>query len=122
MTQKVKNLPAMQEPRFDPWVGTIPSRREWLLTPVFLLRELHGQRSPVGYSPWGLKELDLTEQLTLSLFIVFTSVITNAIGVKSFFIQFTSQTPEHKVQNSKLKHSKKKKRITINSNVVICLN
>ena len=27
----------------------------------------HGQRSLVGYSPWGCKELDMTEQLTLSL-------------------------------------------------------
>ena len=34
-----------------------------------LLREFHGQRSLVGYSPWGHKELDTTEQLTLSLFL-----------------------------------------------------
>ena len=26
--------------------------------------ESHGQRSLVGYSPWGCKELDMTEQLT----------------------------------------------------------
>ena len=32
--------------------------------PVFLPREYHGQRSPVGYSPWDRKELDMTEQLT----------------------------------------------------------
>ena len=75
----------------------------------------------MGYSPWSLKELDMTERLILSLFIVFISVITNATGVKLLFIKFTSQTPEHKVQNSKLKHSKKRKRVTINSNVVICL-
>ena len=31
--------------------------------PVFLPRESHGQRSPVGYNPWGLKESDTTEQL-----------------------------------------------------------
>ena len=30
-------------------------------TPVFLPAELHGQRSLVGYSPWGLKEWDTTE-------------------------------------------------------------
>ena len=29
--------------------------------------EFYGQRSIAGYSPWGLKELDMTEQLTLSL-------------------------------------------------------
>ena len=32
----VKNLPAMWETRFNPWVGKIPWRREWLPTPVFL--------------------------------------------------------------------------------------
>ena len=64
---RLKNLPAMQRPRFDPWVGKIPWRREWLPTPVFLPREVHGQRSLAGYSPWGRKELDTTEQLTLLL-------------------------------------------------------
>ena len=52
---------------FHPWVGKIPWRREWLPTPVFLPGEFHGQRSLGGYSPWGHKELDTTEQLTLSL-------------------------------------------------------
>ena len=33
---------------------------------VFLPREFHGQRSLAGYSPWSHKELDTTEQLTLS--------------------------------------------------------
>ena len=47
--------------------GSIPWRREWLPTPVLLLGEFHGQRSLAGYSPWGCKELDMTEQLTLSL-------------------------------------------------------
>ena len=37
--------------------------------PVFLPGEFHGQRSLVGYSPWGHKELDTTKRLTLSLFI-----------------------------------------------------
>ena len=35
-------------------------------TPVFLPGEFYGQRSLVGYSPWGHKELDMTERLTLS--------------------------------------------------------
>ena len=62
----VKNLPAMQI-WFDPWVRKIPWRREQLLTPLFLPGEFHGQRSLAGYNPWGLKESDTTEQLTLSL-------------------------------------------------------
>ena len=44
----------------------IPWRREWLPTPVLLPGEFHGQRRLAGYSPWGLKGLDLTEQLTLT--------------------------------------------------------
>ena len=36
-------------------------------TPVFLTGKSYGQRSLVDYSPWGHKELDTTEQLTLFL-------------------------------------------------------
>ena len=39
-----------------------------LHTPVFLAGEFHGQRSLVGYHPWGHKESDMTERLTLSQF------------------------------------------------------
>ena len=49
---------------FDPWVGTIPCRRKWLPTTVFPTGKSYGQRSLAGYSPWGLKELDMTEQLS----------------------------------------------------------
>ena len=34
-------------------------------TPVFLPGEPHGQRSLVGYSPWGYKEPDMTLQLSM---------------------------------------------------------
>ena len=47
-------------------IDLIPWRKEWLPTPVFLPGESHGQRSLVGYSPWGCKESDVTERLTLS--------------------------------------------------------
>ena len=33
--------------------------------PAILLGEFHGQRSPVGYSPWGCKGSDTTERATL---------------------------------------------------------
>ena len=59
VAQLVKNLPAVQET----WVGKIPWRREWLpSTPVFCPGEFHGL-----YSPWGRKELNMTERLPLSL-------------------------------------------------------
>ena len=41
--------------------GSIPWRRAWQSTPVFLPGESHGQRSLAGYSPWGLKESDTIE-------------------------------------------------------------
>ena len=49
--QMVNNLLLYRRPRFDPWVGKIPWRREWQPIPVFLPKESHGQRSLVGYSP-----------------------------------------------------------------------
>ena len=42
---------------FDLWVRKIPCRRKRQPTPVFLPGESHGQRSLVGYSPWGLKRV-----------------------------------------------------------------
>ena len=51
--------------RFDPWVGKTPWRRKWQPTPVFFPGELRGQRSLVGYSPRGQKELDTTEYTIL---------------------------------------------------------
>ena len=59
----------MQETGFDTWVRKIPWRRKWQPTPVFLPGESHGQRSLVGYSPWGDKESDTTEGLHLFLVI-----------------------------------------------------
>ena len=56
-----------RRPGFDLQLGKVSWRREYLLTPVFLPGELHGQRSLVGYSPWGYTESDMVEQLTLSL-------------------------------------------------------
>ena len=52
-----------REPGFDPWVGKIPWRREWWPSLGFLLSESHRQRSLVGYSPQGRKELDTTQRL-----------------------------------------------------------
>ena len=41
--------------------GKTPWRRAWQPTPVSLPGESHGQRSLVGYSPWGCTESDMTE-------------------------------------------------------------
>ena len=53
--------------KFNPWVRKIPWRRVWQPTPVFLPGESHGQRSLVGYSPWGHKVSDRTEATECAL-------------------------------------------------------
>ena len=45
----------------DPWVKKIPWRKKWQPTLVFFPGKFHRQRSLMGYSPWGLKESDMTE-------------------------------------------------------------
>ena len=47
--------------RFNPWFGNILWRRALQPTPVCLPGESHGQRSLVGYSPWGHKGSNMTE-------------------------------------------------------------
>ena len=50
-----------KRPGFDPQIGKISWRKAWQPTPVCLPRDSHGQRSLVGYSPQGQRELDLPE-------------------------------------------------------------
>ena len=50
---------------FCPGVGKMSWRRKWQPTPVFLPGESQGQRSLAGYSLWGRKESDTTEQLSM---------------------------------------------------------
>ena len=68
---------------FDPWVRKIPWRRKWLSTPVLLPGKSHGQRSLVGYSPWGRKESDMTERLHfLSIFLSIGDISLPTICLK----------------------------------------
>ena len=59
-----------RRPGFNLWVGKIPWRRKWQPTSVLLPGKFHRQRSLVGYSPWGCKELDTTEQLHFFLLLL----------------------------------------------------
>ena len=64
----VKNFPdnvGNMRRGFDPWVVKTPWKKAWQPTPVLFPEESHGQKNLVGYSPWGHKELDTTEPLTL---------------------------------------------------------
>ena len=50
------------------WVGKVPYRKKWQPAPVFLPGKSHGQRWLVDYCPWGRKELDMTEQVSMHTF------------------------------------------------------
>ena len=50
----------------SPVLGRSPGEGNGYTTSVFLSGEFHRQRSPAGYSPWGCKESDTTEQLSPS--------------------------------------------------------
>ena len=64
VAQTVKTLPAMRETWLQSLGGKIPWRQEELPTQVSLPGKPHGQRILEDYSPWSLKESDMTKQLT----------------------------------------------------------
>ena len=67
--------------RFNPWVGTIPWRRKWQPTPVFLPGKSHGQRSLTDHSPWGHKgiwhNIVTKQQQHIYLFVIVFSFDSN---------------------------------------------
>ena len=66
MALAVKNPPAnagdLRDAGVNPWVRKSPWRRAWQPSPVFLPGEAHGQKSLVGYGPWGCKESEPTKR------------------------------------------------------------
>ena len=92
VAQTVKNLLAMWETWVWPLGRKDPLEKEWQPTPVFLPGEFHGQRSLVGYSPWGHKELDTTEWLH---FLSFSDVKSSFKLRKGHFstVQFSERLP-----------------------------
>ena len=65
VAQLVQSLPAMQETRdrFLSWED--PLEKEMATHSLCLPGEFHEQRSLAGFNPWGHKELDMTECLSL---------------------------------------------------------
>ena len=58
------NAPRRTASHKDRIPAAIYHLNKWEPTPVLLPGKSHGQRSLVGYTPWGHKELDMTERLT----------------------------------------------------------
>jgi len=75
---------------FDPWVGKILWRRQWQLTPVFLLGKFHGQRSLVGYSPRGHKDSDMAEYTHMHSHPYMTTGKTIALTIQTFVSEVPS--------------------------------
>ena len=75
----VKNLPAntgdIRDVGLIPGSGRFPWKRKWRPTPVFVPGESHGQRSLVGYNPWGCKESDMTDRLSTHVYEVMNILI-----------------------------------------------
>ena len=64
VAQMLKNLPATREIWFRSLGWEDPLEKEWLPSPVLLPGKSHRQRSLAGYSSWGHKESDTSEQLS----------------------------------------------------------
>ena len=64
-TKKVTFFKKCQMYQATKVVFRIPIKQclQWQSTPVLLPGKSHGRRSLVGFSPWGCKESDMTEQL-----------------------------------------------------------
>ena len=71
----VKNLPALRET----WVQSLgqedPLEKEMAIQSSILAWTILQRESLVGYSPWGRKDLDTTEKLTLSFHFVMESLL-----------------------------------------------
>ena len=76
-------------------VCTHPVRRKWQPTPVFLQRELYGQRSVASHSPWGHKLSDMIEQLTQHCKIYHCFIILNSNFSCVYVCLVTQSCPTH---------------------------
>ena len=70
--------------------------KEMATRPVFLPGESHRQRSLAGYSPWGHKELDKTEQLSVHAWTQF-STLTFFFFYKEYIIFICITKKEEKL-------------------------
>ena len=70
VTQKVKNVPVMRET----WVRSLgwkdPLEKKMATHSSILAWEIPRTEGLVGYSPWGHKESDMTEQLSLFTIVI----------------------------------------------------
>ena len=85
VAQMIKNLPAIQEAGFDPWVRKIPGEGNGYPLQYSCLENYMEQGSLMGYRPWGCKESDMTEWLThwLDIYVHCERISPHAINIYS---------------------------------------
>ena len=116
-------------PGFNPWVEKILWRRKWQPTPVFLPGKSHGQRSLVGYSPWGRKESDTAEWLhtwhivtdKTHLYIVINKreITLNEVGIMCWYNLYI--TKEKKMKKCKIIGNKMTLICNCSDKIILCL-
>ena len=74
VAQMVKCLSTMRETQIQSLGWEDPLEKEMAIHSSILPGKSHGQRSLEGYSPWGHKESDTTEQIHFTSLPIFSSV------------------------------------------------
>ena len=74
MAQMVKNLPATRETQVLALGQEDPMEKVMAIPASILPREFYGQRNLAGYSPWGHKESDASEQRTFFPLCIFRNL------------------------------------------------
>ena len=97
VAQTVKNLPAMQETWVLSlgWEDPLEEGQHGNPLQYSCLENPHGQRSPKGYSLWGHKELDTTEQLSIAQEVITTRAYVKLILVVDLYILCSVQSLSH---------------------------
>ena len=82
-----------RRPGFSPWVGKIPCRRAWQLTPVFLPGESPWTEEPGGVQSMGWQRVghDGTTKHILNMLIQFTNIRTQPYNNVQFLMGQTLQ-------------------------------
>ena len=115
VAQMVKNPPAM----WETWVQSLgwedPLEESMATTPVFLPGESHEQKSLVGYSPWGGKELGMTVSTAQHICILYPTYFKNSQPFAS-----SSSKKEKEQEEKKMKRRMEmRRRRRINIMIVI---
>ena len=85
VAQTVKRLPTMRETRVQSLGLEDLLEKEMAAHPNILAWKIPWMEEPGGYSPWGCKELDMTEQLHFHFLFIYIYIHISHIYIYSSF-------------------------------------